>query len=67
MESHDYAAELERVIEAVSPVITSLIDRISPDNAMSPQAIMVRQAQSAICRARRSLCQSQEAQPLGSG
>lgn len=48
--------DLQALIDAVSPLITSLADRITPDNAMTPQASMVRNAAHALAKARMAAC-----------
>lgn len=48
--------DLQSLIDAVSPLITSLADRITPDNAMTPQASVVRNAALAMAKAKLAAC-----------
>ncbi len=48
--------DLQTLIDAVSPLITSLAARITPDNAMTPQASMVRSAAHALAKTRMAAC-----------
>ena len=59
--------DLQALIDAVSPLITSLADRITPDNAMTPQASMVRNAAHALAKAKRATCASPRRERKGCG